>query len=271
MVFLNGNLSKIFAHLQSQGYHIPHKNLIKTKEQIDGIRKASQMTKDILDMLEGRIKAGVTTLQVNEWVHEYTIKHGAKPAPLNYLNFPKSCCTSPNNVICHGIPDKTVLKNGDIINVDVTTIVDGYFGDASRMYMIGEPSEQAKQLVKITKECLELGIEQVKPLNDLNNIGKVIEQHALKNGYSVVRNYCGHGVGLKFHEKPEVMHYRQKKKGTLLMPGMIFTIEPMINEGKYECVILNDGWTAVTKDGKLSAQWEHTVLVTENGVEILTL
>ncbi len=262
--------SKLIGHYKSLGYQIPSKNIIKTKEQIDGIKRAGVLVKKTLDMLEGKIVEGVTTLQINQWVHDFTLQHNAKPAPLNYDGFPKSVCTSPNNVVCHGIPNTVPLKKGDIINVDITSILDGYFADASRMYLISDISDRAKKLVNVSHECLEIGIQQVKPLRGINEIGKAIEAYARKNGYSVVRSYCGHGVGLKFHERPEVVHYQQKNKGMLILPGMTFTIEPMINEGTFEVVVLRDGWTAVTKDGKLSSQWEHTVLVTENGCEILT-
>ncbi len=260
----------ILESYKKKGFTILSANLIRTKEEIEGIRASSQLTKKILDIVGERIKAGITTNQINEWVHEYTIQNNAIPAPLNYEGFPKSVCTSVNNVICHGIPDNTILKQGDIINVDVTCILNGYYGDASRMYEIGDVSQKAKNLIHIAKECLYLGIQQVKPFADLNDVGRVIEKHANKNGFSVVRSYCGHGVGLEFHTDPQVDHFKKRNKGVLLLPGMVFTIEPMINEGKYKAVILSDGWTAVTKDGSLSAQWEHTLAVTETGVDILT-
>jgi methionyl aminopeptidase len=261
---------RLLLKLELRGYYIPPRDVIKTKEQIDGIRRSGKLTKEILDMVEGKIKAGITTEDINTWVHEHTMASGAYPAPLNYEGFPKSVCTSLNNVICHGIPDSTVLKDGDIINVDVTTILGGYYSDASRMFIIGEASETAKKLVEVTKECLDLGIKQVKPYGPLNAVGDVIEDYANKNGFSVVRDYCGHGVGIEFHEEPPVDHYRSEYMGLVLRPGMVFTIEPMINEGTYEAKVLEDGWTAVTADGKLSAQWEHTIAVTEDGVEILT-
>ena len=243
---------------------------IKTKEQIDGLRRCCRLTRDVLDMVSPEIKAGVTTEQINTLVHEYTIKHGAVPAPLNYNGFPKSVCTSINDVICHGIPDETVLRDGDIINVDVTCILNGYYGDASRMYMVGSPPEKAKKLVRVAKECLDLGIGEVKPYNDFGRIGHVIEKHAVTNGFSVVRDYGGHGIGTRFHEEPHVHHYDVGFRGIAMFPGMVFTIEPMINEGMFQTRLLDDDWTAVTVDGLLSAQWEHTVCVTENGVEILT-
>lgn len=244
--------------------------IIKTEKQLNGIRKSCMLTKEILDMIQKRIRPGIITNDINDWVHEYTVSHGAVPAPLHYNGFPKSVCVSLNSVICHGIPDNTVLKEGDILNVDVTTLLDGYYGDAGRMYIIGVASEQAKRLVRVAKECLYTGIDQVRPRRDLGEIGYAIEQHALKHGYSVVRDYGGHGIGLKFHEEPHVHHYGSRKRGIVMLPNMVFTVEPMINEGRYETRLMPDSWTAVTVDGKLSAQWEHTVRVTETGVEILT-
>ena len=251
---------------------------IKNEEQIEGIRKSSQLTKKLLDMVEDRISEGVTTNEIDQWVHSETLANGATPAPLNYghgtgrrrMPFPKSICTSPNNVICHGIPNNQVLNNGDIINVDITSILDGYYGDASRMFIIGDVPEETKKLVEVTRECLKLGIEQVFPSKRLGDIGHAIQNHAEKNGFSVVRDFAGHGVGLEFHEAPQVLHYGQPEKGEMLREIMVFTIEPKINIGSYECRILGDGWTAVTADGSLSAQWEHTLLVTDSGAEILT-
>ena len=251
------------------GYKIP-RDIMKTEEQIDGIRKSCKLTHEILDMVGDRIKAGVTTNEINTWVHEYTIEHNAYPAPLGYSGFPKSVCTSINDVICHGIPDDTVLKDGDIVNVDVTCILEGYYGDANRMYVIGEASKEALDLVRVSKECLEKGIEQVKPYNTLGDIGYAIQQHAESHGYSVVYDYGGHGVGLEFHEEPFVPHIGRKGEGMILLPNMTFTIEPMINIGEPEADILEDDWTAVTADGSLSSQWEHTIRVTETGYEILT-
>ncbi len=244
---------------------------IKTSAEIAGITKCCRLTADVLDMVSAKIKEGITTDEINRWVHEYTISKGAVPAPLDYNGFPKSVCTSLNNVICHGIPDSTVIKNGDIINIDVTCILNGYYGDASRMFMIGEVSAEAKKLVRVSKECLDLAIDQVKPYNDFGKIGEVIEKHAKNNGFSVVRDYGGHGIGINFHEEPHVHHYDNGPRGMAMFPGMIFTIEPMINAGKYQSKLLKDGWTAITADGSLSSQWEHTVCVTETGVEILTL
>jgi methionyl aminopeptidase len=245
--------------------------LLKTEAQIAGIRKASHLTRDILNSLEGRVKPGITTEQINTWVHEMTIAAGAVPAPLNYRGYPKSVCTSINEVICHGIPSpERVLQEGDILNIDVTSILDGYYGDCSRMYLIGEVSEEARKLVEVTYRCLELGIAQVKPGNHVGDVGHAIQQYAEAHGYSVVRAFVGHGTGVQFHEAPDIPHYGQPGTGTEFVPNMVFTIEPMINTGGFQATVLDDGWTAITSDGGLSAQWEHTVLVTEHGVEILT-
>jgi methionyl aminopeptidase len=256
--------------LEKKGYIIPPRNIIRTDEQVAGIRRACQLSKDILDKLEEIIAPGITTDYINTWVHEYTIAHGAIPAPLDYNGYPKSICTSLNEVICHGIPGPRVLQDGDIMNVDVTCILDGYYGDTSRMYLIGDPSAEARQLVRVARECMYLGIEQVRPYNRVGDIAFAIEQHARKFGYSVVQDYGGHGVGLKFHEEPFVQHYGDKDCGMVLVPNMVFTVEPMINAGTYKCRVLDDNWTAVTLDGSLSAQWEHTVCVTESGFEILS-
>jgi len=260
--------SKLYKY-QDKGFTIPPVNIIRTPAEIQGIRDSGKVTKEILDMVGDRIKVGITTNEINKWVVELTKKRGGIAATLNYEGFPKSVCTSINNVICHGIPDETVLKDGDIINVDVTTILEGYYSDASRMYIIGKASEKATKLVQGAKECLEIGVAAVKPYGGLNAIGNAIEEYCDKLGYSVVRDLGGHGVGLKFHEEPFVNHFACRGKGMLLVPGMVFTIEPMINEGGYECDTLEDDWTVVTRDGSLSAQWEHTLVVTENGVEII--
>ena len=245
--------------------------IIKNETQIAGIRKSCHLTRDILDAIAPRIAPGITTEQINTWVHEMTLAHGAIPAPLNYRGYPKSVCTSINDVICHGIPSPNrVLREGDILNIDVTTILDGYYGDSSRMFLIGEVSPEARKLVRVTRECMELGIAQVKPGNRIGDIGHAIQQHAERHGYSVVRAFVGHGTGINFHEAPDVTHYGVPHTGAEMLPGMVFTIEPMINVGDYQARTLDDGWTAVTVDGSLSAQWEHTVLVTEDGVEVLT-
>lgn len=255
---------------ENQGYLITPTEFIKNEEQIEGIRKAGIVNNEILDIVASEIKAGMTTEEINQIVHNETIKRGGIPAPLDYQGFPKSTCTSLNQVVCHGIPTKKeILKEGDIVNIDVTTILDGYYADASRMFMIGQVSPEAQKLVVVTKEALERAVAALKPWGDLNEVGRTIEPFANSHGYSVVRALCGHGVGLDFHEDPQVDHYARPNKGFLLIPGMTFTIEPMINEGTYECLFLEDDWTVVTRDGKLSAQWEKTVLITEDGVEIL--
>ena len=252
---------------------IPTPKMIKTKEQIEGIKAAGVINTEILDMVGTKIKAGMSTDEINTLVHNYTIEHGAIPAPLNYEGFPKSVCVSVNDAVCHGIPSKReVLKDGDIVNIDVTTIYNGYYADASRMYIIGNAKPNAVKLVKVTKECLELAINAIKPWETrLGDLGEIIFMHAHKNGYTVVREIGGHGVGLAMHEDPYVSHIGKKGTGMLLVPGMVFTIEPMINEGGR--AIYQDsrnGWTIYTMDGKLSAQWEHTIVITEDGCEILT-
>ena len=257
-------------YFKSKGYEVPHRNIIKNQEQIEKIKESAKINNAILDLVGEKIKAGMTTNEIDKIVYDYTISQGAEPAPLGFHGYPKSCCTSVNNQICHGIPDDYVLQDGDIINVDVSTIYNGYFSDASRMYMIGEVSEEAKRLVEVTKECMLKGIEAVKPWTRLGNVSHAVQEHAEKNGYSVVREFGGHGIGLEFHEDPFVFHYGDKEEGMLMVPGMIFTIEPMINEGHHELFIDEDnGWTSYTEDGKLSAQWENMILVTEDGYEIL--
>lgn len=246
--------------------------LIKSKKQIDGIRKSSRLAAATLDFIAEHVTAGVSTEYLDDLINNYIVENGATAATLGYHGYPKSSCISLNNVICHGIPSKeTILKDGDILNIDVTTILDGYYGDTSRMFTIGEVSEEARKLIRVTKECLDLGIEQVRPKKRFGNIGFVIAKHASANGFSVVHQFCGHGVGVQFHEEPQISHTSPKKSGARMKPGMIFTIEPMINVGVAEAVIDKaDGWTARTMDGQLSAQFEHTLLVTDTGVEILT-
>ena len=254
-----------------KGHVVPPRNIIKTPEQIEKIKESAAINTAVLDLVSSKIKAGMSTEEINTIVHDYTVSQGAIPAPLNFQGYPKSVCTSLNDEVCHGIPSEDViLEDGDIINVDVSTIYNGYYSDASRMFIIGEASENAKRLVKVAKECLEKGIEAVKPWGFLGDIGAAIQEHAEKNGYSVVRDFGGHGVGLKFHEDPFVYHYGDAGEGMVLVPGMIFTIEPMINEGKYDVFVdAENDWTALTMDGSLSAQWEHTILVTEDGIEII--
>ena len=253
-----------------QGYPLPSRKLIKTPDEIVGIRKASRLTSKLLDQLNTVIKPGMTTDDINTWVYDETIKHGAKPAPLGYKGYPKSVCTSLNDVVCHGIPDATFLKNGDILNVDITCILNGFYGDSCRMYEIGNVSDEGKTLCRVTKECLQIGIDQVKPYVSVSVIGDAIQEHAHKHGYSIVETFGGHGIGTKFHEEPFIFHYSRSEKQMIMAPGMVFTIEPMINVGKHHCKVLADDWTAVTRDGSLSAQWEHTILVTDTGVEVLT-
>lgn len=263
---------KKFNELEEQGYEVPTRDIIKNKEQIEGIRKSAKINNGVLDLISNTIREGMSTEEIDRLAYEYIIEHGGIPATLNYEGFPKSICTSVNDEICHGIPSEAViLKNGDIINVDETTILDGYYSDASRMFKIGEVSEEAERLVKVCRECLVKGLEAVKPWGFLGDIGAAIQEYAESNGYSVVREYTGHGVGLAMHEEPSVFHFGKKGTGMILVPGMVFTIEPMINVGSYELFTDEDnGWTAYTTDGSLSAQWEHTILVTEDGIEIIS-
>lgn len=260
---------------QNRGKLCPRRDMIKTPEQIEGIRRAGVLNTAVLDEVAERIREGMSTEEVNRIVHDFTMKHGGIPATLNYEGFPKSCCTSINEVVCHGIPSEDViLEEGDIINVDCTTIVDGYFADASRMFVIGKTTPQRQRLVDVAWECLKVG-EKVcaEPYVFVGDVGNAIQKHAHANGFSVVRDLCGHGVGCQFHEDPDVEHYGHKGTGMLLVPGMTFTIEPMINTGTWR--VFQDegdpyGWEIITEDELPSAQWEHTYLMTENGVEILT-
>lgn len=260
-----------YEALKRKGLMMPPRSLVKNAEQIEGIKNSAKVNNGVLDLVKEKIKEGMSTEEINTLVYNYTVEHGAIPAPLNYEGFPKSVCTSINDEVCHGIPDKNIiLKNGDIINVDVSTIKDGYFSDASRMFEIGDVSEEAKHLVKVAKECLDKGLEAVKPWGFLGDIGAAVQEHAEKNGYSVVRDFGGHGVGIRFHEDPFVAHIGTRGEGMVLVPGMVFTIEPMLNQGDYHVFVDADNdWTALTEDGSLSAQWEYTVLVTDTGVEIL--
>ncbi len=246
--------------------------VILSTRELDKMRQAGRLAAKLLQYLEPLVKPGVSTLQLNDAAEQWTQAHKAKSAPLGYKGFPKSICTSVNEVICHGIPNaKQILKEGDIINIDVTPIVDGYHGDTSKTFIVGIPSPKAKKLVEVTEECLRLGIAEVKPGARIGDIGAAIQEYAEAQGFSVVRDFVGHGVSNIFHTAPDIPHYGTRDKGKRLRPGMVFTIEPMINEGTYEVEVLNDGWTAVTRDRLLSAQFEHTVAVTEDGVEILTL
>ena len=266
-------LEKRVMSFEQQGCLVPDRKLIKTQEQIEGIRRSGVINTGVLDLVAQEIRPGMTTLEIDKLVYDYTVGHGAIPAPLNYEGFPKSVCTSINEVVCHGIPNEfDVLEEGDIVNVDVSTILDGYYSDASRMFVVGGKTTPEKQkLVDVARECLEIGMEAAKPYGFVGDIGHAIAQHAHKNGFSVVRDLCGHGVGLEFHEEPEVLHYGKKRTGMLLVPGMVFTIEPMINMGDWRVFVdEEDGRTVVTEDELPSAQWEHTFVMTEHGLEILT-
>lgn len=256
----------------AKGYEVPDLSFIKTPEQIEGIREASKLNTAVLDEVAKNIKIGMTTDDINTIVYDYTTAHGGIPAPLNFEGFPKSVCTSVNEEVCHGIPDpKVVLKSGDIINVDCTTIYKGYYGDASRMFMLGNVPVAKKNLVGITKECLRRGVAAAKGWSTVGDIGAAIAPYAHKHGYSVVREFGGHGVGLEMHEEPFIPHIGKRKTGMLLVPGMVITIEPMINMGRPELFVdAANNWTAITEDGKPSAQWEHTLLITEGEPEILT-
>jgi methionyl aminopeptidase len=245
--------------------------VIKNTQQIEKMRVAGKLAAEVLQMIEPYVKKGVTTNELNQICHDYiTQEQRAIPAPLNYNGFPKSICTSVNHVICHGIPADKKLKDGDIINIDITVIKDGFHGDTSKMFFVGKPSVLAENLCKVAQECLYLGIDMVKPGVRLGDIGHAIETHAHQNRFSVVQEYCGHGIGEVFHEEPQVLHYGKPGTGVVLQEGMTFTIEPMINAGKRHSKLLKDDWTVVTKDKSLSAQWEHTLLVTNQGVEVLT-
>jgi methionyl aminopeptidase len=254
------------------GYKLPPRKVLRTPEQLEGIRESAKINTALLDYLTENIHEGMSTQEIDDMVFTFTTDHGAIPAPLNYEGYPKSVCTSINDVVCHGIPSPhEFLRDGDIVNVDVSTIYKGYFSDASRMFMIGNVSEEARRLVQVTKECMEIGIAKAQPWARLGDVGAAIQEHAEKNGYSVVRDLCGHGVGVKFHEEPDVNHFGRKGTGTLILPGMTFTIEPMINAGKYQVLVdADDDWTIFTKDGSLSAQWENMILITETGNEILS-
>ncbi len=259
---------------QNKGKEVPTRELIRTPEEIEGIRRAGVVNTGVLDEVARQIHAGMSTLEIDDICMDYCQRHGAIPACLNYEGFPKSVCTSINEVVCHGIPKaEDVLEEGDIINVDFTTILDGFYADASRMFIIGKTTPEKEQLVRVAKECLEIGAEAAKPYGTVGDIGYAIEKHAKKYHYGVVRDLCGHGVGLKFHEEPDVPHYGRRGHGMLLVPGMVFTIEPMINMGTWRVFIDAEdpfGWEVISEDELPSAQWEHTFLMTEHGVEILT-
>ncbi len=245
---------------------------IKTPEEIDNMRIAGRLAAEVLEMIEPHVKQGVTTDELDRICHDYIVKEqDATPAPLNYRGFPKSICTSVNHQVCHGIPGNKRLKNGDILNIDITVIKNGYHGDTSKMFYIGDPSIRARRLVDITRSAMMVGIQQVKPGAHLGEIGAAIQRLVEAHNFSVVREYCGHGIGREFHEDPQVLHYAARERGPVLQAGMCFTIEPMVNAGRRQVKLLPDGWTVVTKDRTLSAQWEHTILVTDGGYDILTL
>lgn len=254
-----------------EGYAVVDHDLIKTPDQIEKIKESCAINIAVLDYVEAHIKEGVSTAEIDRWVHEQTVSRGAIPAPLDYEGFPNSVCTSVNEVVCHGIPsEEQILKEGDIINVDVSTIYNGYYSDSSRMFCIGKVSSEKEELVKTVKECVEIGISQVKPWTPIGNMGHAVHKHALEHGYNVVSHIGGHGIGLEFHEDPWVSYVSEEGSGVLMVPGMMFTIEPMVNMGTAETVTdETDGWTVTTADGKPSAQREVTVLVTEDGCEVI--
>ena len=260
------------AHHQRNGAEVPPREIIKTPAQIEGIKASAKINTAVLDLVAKNIKAGMTTADIDKLVHDFTVEHGAIPAPLNFEGFPKSCCTSITDEICHGIPSEdVVLKEGDIINVDVSTILNGYYSDASRMFMIGDVHPDMEKLVKVAKETLDAGLKAAKPWGFLGDVSEACQKVAESNGYSIVREFGGHGVGLEFHEDPFVPHIGKAGTDMLLVPGMIFTIEPMVNMGEPDLFIDEENdWTALTADGYPSAQWEYTVLITEDGAEVLT-
>ena len=258
--------------IQEAGHIVPSHAIIKNQDQIAGIRQSAKINIAVLDAVADQIKAGMTTQQIDDIVYNLTTKMGGIPAPLNYQGYPKSVCTSVNDQVCHGIPDeKIVLQDGDIVNVDCSTILNGYFSDSSRMFCIGDVNPEKKRLVEVTKECCDLGLAAVKPWGFLGDMGQAVHDHAYENGYSIVREIGGHGVGLEFHEDPWVGYHSKRGEEMLLVPGMMFTIEPMVNMGKEDIFIDEaNGWTAYTEDGKPSAQWEYMVLVTEDGAELIS-
>ena len=267
-------MDRKIMYWEGKGKEVPTRELIRTSEQIEGIRRAGMINTGVLDEVAKNIHAGLSTQDIDDICMNYCKDHGATPACLNYEGFPKSVCTSINEVVCHGIPkEEDILQDGDIINVDFTTIYEGYYADASRMFIIGKTTPEKEQLVRVAKECLEVGAETAKPYCFVGDIGHAIEKHAKKYHYGVVRDLCGHGVGLKFHEEPDVAHFGHRGTGMLLVPGMVFTIEPMINMGSWKVFVDEGdpyGWEVISWDEKPSAQWEHTFLMTEHGVEVLS-
>lgn len=267
----HGPFDDRLAHLQAQGHIVPKREIIKTESQIEKIRESAKINVAILDYVAEHIKEGISTAEIDRWVYDITAKAGAIPAPLNYEGFPKSVCTSINNQVCHGIPSENIiLEEGDIINVDVSTNLNGYYSDSSRMFCIGKVSPEKERLVQVTKESVQKGLEQVKPWGYLGDMSQAVHEHVEKNGYSVVREIGGHGIGLEFHEDPWVGYIGKAGTGMVMVPGFMFTIEPMVNMGTHEIFVDDeDGWTIYTEDGQPSAQWEIMVLVTENGPEVL--
>jgi len=258
--------------LRSTGAKFAPRKVLRTPEQLAGIRESAKINTALLDHIATNIREGISTEEIDRMVFDFTTAHGATPAPLNYKGYPKSVCTSINEVVCHGIPSKNdILRNGDIVNVDVSTIYKGYFSDASRMFLIGEVKPEIKKLVEVARECMQIGIAAAQPWARLGDVGAAIQQHAEAHGYSVVRDLCGHGVGVKFHEEPDVEHFGRAGTGVVIVPGMTFTIEPMINMGTYDVFVDEaDDWTVFTDDGLPSAQWESMILITETGNEVLT-
>lgn len=258
--------------LKKDGVKLPDRHLLRTEEQLEGIRASAAINTALLDYIAENIREGMSTAEIDHLVYAFTTDHDAIPAPFGFEGFPKSVCTSINDVVCHGIPStKEFLRNGDIINVDVSTIYKGYFSDASRMFLIGEVSPDMRRLVEVTRECRDIGVRMAQPWTHLGDIGAAIQEHAEGNGYSVVRDLCGHGCGVKFHEEPDVEHFGKRGRGMMIVPGMTFTIEPMINMGTHHVFIdADDGWTVCTEDGLPSAQWESQILITETGNEVLT-
>lgn len=259
------------AKYKAAGHKVPERKIIKTPEQIAGIKESCKINIAVLDYIEAHIREGISTAEIDRWVHDITTSMGGIPAPLNYKGYPYSVCTSVNDQVCHGFPsEEVILKEGDIVNVDCSTILNGYFSDSSRMFCIGEISEEKKRLVEVTKECVEIGLKEVKPWGFLGDMGQAVHDHAFANGYTVVREIGGHGVGLAFHEDPWVGYNSKRGTEMLLVPGMIFTIEPMVNMGKANiCIDPQNDWEVYTEDGMPSAQWEIMVLVTEDGYEVL--
>lgn len=268
----HSSMDERVKRLWDEGHIVPDHTLIKNPDQIAGIRQSAKINIAVLDYIGEHIKEGVTTQQIDDWVYNLTTGMGGIPAPLHYEGYPKSVCTSVNSQVCHGIPDdKTVLKEGDIVNVDCSTILNGYFSDSSRMFCIGDVGPEKERLVRVVKECCDLGLKEVKPWGYIGDMGQAVHDHAFENGYTVVREIGGHGVGLQFHEDPWVSYNSKRGEEMLMVPGMIFTIEPMVNMGGVEIYIDDtNGWTAYTSDGKPSAQWEYMVLVTEDGAEVLS-